>query len=96
MGNGDGITNVRFSLWAVLASVVALLVFSVGFLNATDNEIRTKQQEINQRVTRLETQYDFIAKGIERLIRIADESNSTAVEIRNDQIRRQKKEKENK
>ena len=65
MTNGE--TKVQFSLWAVLAFVVFLGAITAQFLNAEQKETRTKQREVGERVMRLETQFDYVTKGIEEL-----------------------------
>ena len=46
-------TKVQFSLWAVLAFVVALGAIMAQFLGAETKELRTKQREVVERVTKL-------------------------------------------
>ena len=57
-------SKVRFSLWAVLAFIVLLGAICVNFLNADQVKTKEKQQEIIQRITKLEMQYSFIIEKL--------------------------------
>lgn len=67
---GD-MTKVRFDLWAVLAFLVLMFGIALGYLftsQAQAREERTKAiASVCDRVTILETRYEFIIKGIEEL-----------------------------
>lgn len=67
MANGE--SKVQFSLWAVLAFIVAIGFITAQFLNAEQKETRAKQREVVERVTKLETQFDYVTKGIDELKR---------------------------
>jgi len=67
--------KVRFDLWAVLGFLVIAGASSFTFLYAEGKETKLKQQEVIQRVTRLETQYEHIIKGLEKVANIIDESS---------------------
>ncbi len=60
-------TQVKFNLWAVLAFLFVVGTASFTFLYAEQKETRVKQQEDGQRITRLEMQYEYIIKGLEKL-----------------------------
>jgi hypothetical protein len=72
MTNGDTVTKIRFDLWAVLAFLVFAGISSFTFLYAEGKETKTKQQEVIQRVTVLETQYKHIIEGIDKLTRATE------------------------
>lgn len=61
------IEKVAFNLWAVLIGMLLLGGTVCGILYADQKDVRLKQQEINQRVTRLETAIVYIAEGINEL-----------------------------
>ncbi len=60
-------TRVTFNLWAVLAFLFIAGISSFTFLYAEGKETKVKQQEVIQRLTKLETQYDHIIKGLDKL-----------------------------
>jgi len=64
----NGITKVRFDLWAVLGFLILLVGIGMGYLfnaQAENREERLKQvQGVSDRVTRLEMQYSYITEGI--------------------------------
>ena len=61
------IQDVKFNLWLVLAALTMLFVGITGVLYSDQSKTKEKQQEINQRVTKLETQYTFIIRGLDKL-----------------------------
>jgi len=61
------IQDVKFNLWLVLAALTMLFVSITGVLYSDQSKTKEKQQEINQRVTKLETQYTFIIRGLDKL-----------------------------
>lgn len=65
------VTKVRFTLLEVLTFLVILVGVCLGYLfvaQVSAKDERTKQiAAVCERVTKLETQYDFIAKGIQEL-----------------------------
>jgi inner membrane protein involved in colicin E2 resistance len=70
----EGTTKVRFELWLVLSAMILLGILSFGYLNADQRETKEKQQEVIQRVVRLEsnsqhiiTQLDKIAVSLDKL-----------------------------
>ncbi len=60
-------TRVTFNLWAVLAFLFIAGISSFTFLYAEGKETKVKQQEVIQRVTKLEAQYVFIIDRLEKL-----------------------------
>lgn len=92
MANGDsnGVTKVRFDLWAVLGFLVLLFALCFGYLfnaQAINKEERVRMdQALYDRVTKIETQYGYIVQALEKVSVVADE-------IRMDQIRRQRRER---
>ena len=60
-------STVKFNLWAVLAFLFIAGVSSFTFLYAEGKETKVKQQEVIQRVMKLETQYEYIIKGLDKL-----------------------------
>ena len=68
-------TQVKFNLWAVLAFLFLAGVSSFTFLYAEGKETKVKQQEVIQRVTKLETQYNYIIEGLRDLKISVDESS---------------------
>jgi hypothetical protein len=66
-----GVTRVRFDLWAVLAFLVLLAGISFGYLfqsQAASRDERIKADALMcDRITRLETNYENIIRGIDRL-----------------------------
>ncbi len=67
-------TQVRFNLWAVLAFLFVVGTASFTFLYAEQKETRVKQQEDGQRITKLETQYEYIIKGLEKLTTVMEKA----------------------
>jgi hypothetical protein len=65
MANGE--TKVQFSLWAVLAFVVALGFITAQYISAEQKETKAKQQSNTERIVCLETQFVNIARGLEEL-----------------------------
>ena len=68
------IQDVKFNLWLVLAALTMLFVSITGVLYSDQSKTKEKQQEINQRVTKLETQYTFIIQGLEKLTVVVEKS----------------------
>ena len=68
------IQDVKFNLWLVLAALTMLFVSITGILYSDQSKTKEKQQEINQRVTKLETQYTFIIRGLDKLTVVMEKS----------------------
>ena len=68
------IQDVKFNLWLVLAALTMLFVSITGVLYSDQSKTKEKQQEINQRVTKLETQYTFIIRGLDKLTVVMEKS----------------------
>jgi len=72
----DTTTKVRFELWCVLGFILLLGMIVSGFLwdaLATGKRERiATNQMVESRLTRLETNYDYIKSGVERLERGQD------------------------
>jgi hypothetical protein len=70
MANGDT-TKVRFELWAVLGFLTFVVALCLGYLFNTLAEGRSARiladQQMDIRVTRLETKFDHISIGIDEL-----------------------------
>lgn len=68
MADENGDTKVRFSLWSVLAFLVILAAACIGYLfnsqAAARDETRTANQQVCDRVTRLETNFSYVVQGI--------------------------------
>ena len=60
-------TQIRLNLWAVLTFLVIMGASSFTFLYAEGKETKQKQQEVIQRVIKLEANYENIIKGIDKL-----------------------------
>jgi len=67
-------TQVRFDLWAVLAFIFLAGAVAVGFLYADQKETKTKQQEVLYRIVKIESQYDYIISGLDKLTKAVEES----------------------
>jgi len=67
-------TKVWFNLWAVLGFVLLLGAIGFTYLHAEGSKTKEKQQEVIQRVTKLETQYVFIIERLEGLTRAVEKS----------------------
>ncbi len=67
-------TRVTFNLWAVLAFLFVVGTASFTFLYAEQKETRGKQQEVIQRVIKLETQYEHIIKGLDKLTAVMEKA----------------------
>lgn len=67
----NGLTKVRFDLWAVLGFLIIIVATGFGYLFTAQAENAKERQKENQavcdRVTKLETQYYFITEGIKEL-----------------------------
>ena len=61
-------TRVTFSLWYVLAFIVALFAGVSTLLYANQQDVKKDQTEIVQRVTRLEANYGAIIEKLDRAI----------------------------
>ena len=61
------IREVSFNLWAVLLGIVLLFGSVFSILYADQTKVKDKQQEINQRVTKLEAQICYIVEGIKEI-----------------------------
>ncbi len=59
---------VKFSLWYVLGAIICAGAIVASYLSAGQTEVRTKQQEVIQRVTKLEAQYCSIQENLHRLV----------------------------
>lgn len=70
-------TKVTFSLYIVLSFLTALGILISGYLNAGQKEIQTKQQEICERVVKLETQYTAIIDGQKEMTRALERLSSS-------------------
>ena len=68
-------TTVKFHLWLVLGFLVILGAVCVTFLNAEQDVTKEKQQVIIARVVKLETQYDYIIKGLDALTVVVERNN---------------------
>ncbi len=66
--------SVKFNLWAVLTFLFLAGAVAVGFLYAEGKETKVKQQEVIQRVTKLEAQYENIIKGLDKLTAVVEKS----------------------
>lgn len=71
MTDNNGKTLIRMDLWAVLAFLVLLIGIGMGYLfnaQASNKEERQKvDQIIIERVTKLETKFDYVVSGITEL-----------------------------
>jgi hypothetical protein len=67
-------TSVKFNLWAVLVFFFVAGSASFTFLYAEGKETKGKQQEVIQRVVKLEAQYDHIIKGLDKLTELVEKS----------------------
>jgi hypothetical protein len=67
----NGVTKVRFDLWAVLGFLILSALYGFSYLNSSLAEGRAARiaadQQMDVRVTRLETNYDHIRIGIDEL-----------------------------
>lgn len=82
-------TNVSFSLWAVLSFLVFLGAICVTFLNTKQEVADEKQQVTIARVVKLETQYDYIIKGLDMLT-ITVEKNNDKLDSYKNEVRNKK------
>ncbi len=60
-------THVTFNLWAVLVFLFLAGATSFTFLYAEGKDTQAKQQDIKERVIKLESQYTFIIEKIDKL-----------------------------
>ena len=63
----NGITKVRFDLWAVLAFLCLLAALSIGYLFTAQAKTQDKVQDVCDRTTRIEANYEFIVKTLGKL-----------------------------
>lgn len=61
-------TIVNVNLKVVLYFVMVAFIAGFSFLFASDVQTKTKQQEIVERVTKIETQYQFIITGLANVV----------------------------
>jgi hypothetical protein len=68
MANGDTKnTNVTFSLWAVLGFLCAIAFILFGDLYGSQRSNQKANQDVCDRVTKLEANYNFIIDGIKEI-----------------------------
>lgn len=65
MANGD--TKVQFSLWAVLGFLCVIAVILFGDLYGSQRSNQKANQDVCDRVTKLESNYNFIISGIKEI-----------------------------
>jgi hypothetical protein len=59
--------QVRFNLWAVLTFLFVAGAATAGFLYAEGKETKMVQRTVLERMTKVETQFDYITCGINEL-----------------------------
>jgi len=84
-------TKVTFNLWLVLSFIVALGLLAFTVLGAEQLKTKEKQQEICERVVKLETQYDNIIKGQEK-VAITLEKLADKIDAQDQALRRSSRE----